>query len=731
MKKTIRVISMLCVFAMCLSMVILPTSALSYWDLQKQYLKALESGDDNEILRTSDNIIRFYAPWNSDEACSRCISPVKNASRICEKQGKFERALEYYKIHLKCVKYLDATTDGDYYDSYVGLESMFNQYAFIKPTIYVEANNPADVPFYGMKNEPKIGTSVGLCGEYEKGKTNAYLLYVQFFTENISSFSWRLPHTNDKYTLEVAWNVPNETKEDLDKINSGDYDEYIIRNLKYLDTLENCKVLLRFGAEINVWSSLPSNKEEAEKNLPAYKESFKKAFRRISKFAKEYAPETAMVYSPNDISGWYNNALDFYPGDEYVDWVGMSTYQNSSSINNGYGSTSDAFYCRGIYENQIVKIKKIVDAFGNRKPIMISECGFCYSSSDGIQDSKKAAERLEYFYTYVNMVYPQVKAIFHFNTNFGGNKYEISGDPQVKAAYDKAINGNGVIKSTLEGKPTGYTRLDTLCEKRDELKLYTFAHYPGKNKINVTYTFDGKVLPLQSDVSKSVVIDKSKLTEGKHTLKVNVSCLETSYQYEYGIYVSSKGLVSTGVSAMKDVPKGSWAYPYIEYCMQEGLFKGVSPNSFEPATAVTRGMFVTLLGRMEEVDVTTYEEPDFSDVKPGTYYSKYISWAKENKIVQGVTPNTFEPDNSITREQLCTMIVRYCDSVGITLKKKTENKKFADDDQIFDYAKESVYKAKEAGLVEGKGNNVFEPKSKATRAEIAVLLKRFHEEYIK
>ena len=86
---------------------------------------------------------------------------------------------------------------------------------------------------------------------------------------------------------------------------------------------------------------------------------------------------------------------------------------------------TDAYYSRGKYASQILKMKPVIDDFKDRKPIVISECGFCYSSDKSTQTQAHAGGKMKLFYSYVNMVYPEVKAVFYFNTNFNGNSYQL------------------------------------------------------------------------------------------------------------------------------------------------------------------------------------------------------------------------------------------------------------------------------------------------------------------
>ena len=107
------------------------------------------------------------------------------------------------------------------------------------------------------------------------------------------------------------------------------------------------------------------------------------------------------------------------------------------------------------------------------------------------------------------------------------------------------------------------------------------------------------------------------------------------------------------------------------------------------------------------------------------------SWAKEAGVTAGTGDGTvFSPDMIISREQICTMLIRYCDKVGIALP-ASDGSKFIDDTEIDSWAQDGVYRAKTAGIVSGRGENRFDPNALLTRQEIAVILKNFHLGFIR
>ncbi|MDO4281890.1 MAG: S-layer homology domain-containing protein, partial [Peptococcaceae bacterium] len=172
---------------------------------------------------------------------------------------------------------------------------------------------------------------------------------------------------------------------------------------------------------------------------------------------------------------------------------------------------------------------------------------------------------------------------------------------------------------------------------------------------------------------------------------------------------------------------GHWAEDDILYATRRGLFAGTSATTFSPNLTLTRGMFVTVLGRLAGVEPSDYESGKFSDVKNGAYYSAYVNWAASKGIVNGTSATTFAPDSDITREQMAAIMTNYAEKMGYTLPKNQAAVTFADVAKISAWAKDAVSAMQQAGILAGRANNQFDPQGKATRAEAAAVLHRFVE----
>lgn len=186
--------------------------------------------------------------------------------------------------------------------------------------------------------------------------------------------------------------------------------------------------------------------------------------------------------------------------------------------------------------------------------------------------------------------------------------------------------------------------------------------------------------------------------------------------------------LTAAAATFDDVAGDSWYCSAVDYVSGKGIFKGTGAGTFSPDGTMTRGMYITALGRMANVDPDGITDPNpFPDVADGAYYTPYIIWAFAERIDMGSSIG-FHPDEPVTREDMAVILSRYCDSAGITLEAKAEPISFADEDDFGPYNIDTVEALQAAGVINGvaAGNGVmFYPQRQSTRAEAAALLMRF------
>ncbi len=157
-----------------------------------------------------------------------------------------------------------------------------------------------------------------------------------------------------------------------------------------------------------------------------------------------------------------------------------------------------------------------------------------------------------------------------------------------------------------------------------------------------------------------------------------------------------------------------WANDAIDFASGYELFNGTASNIFEPETPMSRAMMVQVLHNLEDNPYQTFEKI-FDDVNFDNWFAEAVTWASKNNFVLGYDDKNFGSNDNITREQLATILYRYFgenEVVDIDLN-------FVDADQISDYALKTMKWAVKYGIIQGKGNNILDPKGLATRAEVA------------
>ena len=210
------------------------------------------------------------------------------------------------------------------------------------------------------------------------------------------------------------------------------------------------------------------------------------------------------------------------------------------------------------------------------------------------------------------------------------------------------------------------------------------------------------------------------ITRSSYDASLKAVVFETGHFSVYGVGYKNPAPAFTDIT-------GHWAADNILFAASRGLLSGTSDTTFSPGTGMTRGMFVTALGRLAGINPDSYKTGKFTDVKADAYYAPYVNWAAQTGIVTGVTATTFAPDTNINREQMAVIMKNYAAKQGYDLPQTLKAVTFADNAQISSWAKDAVRTMQQAGILAGKNGNKFDPKGTATRAEVATVLRRFVE----
>jgi len=374
-------------------------------------------------------------------------------------------------------------------------------------------------PYYGAPFEPRGGTYLGMVTENSQSfqPLGSYLTYLQNMQLTDIYYPANEIVRNSNSVVEVGWTI-----DDFSLIN---YDT-IRQTLSNLNSYGK-PMFIRFASEMNC--SVLGDEPEL----------YKEIFRNVANMVREY-PNLAIVWSPIDLGSLDRSFEMYYPGDEYVDWVGISCYmikyfqgnQNTAYNESVYFMTGDYAWAT----NRVKPFMEFMEKYGIKKPVMISE--------GGVPTNNKFGEELEYWATprfrdtLYNLVmkYPQIKMINVFNTYRGNEaeRFNISEFPYAVNIFNEAkangpyitsygTNANFVYQPAING--------ETLTAVNGIVPVYTLDHFPGDEYAAVNYYLDGQWYHSSTQIPYTCQIDISAMADGAHELSISCDGQTKAYTF--------------------------------------------------------------------------------------------------------------------------------------------------------------------------------------------------------
>ena len=175
-----------------------------------------------------------------------------------------------------------------------------------------------------------------------------------------------------------------------------------------------------------------------------------------------------------------------------------------------------------------------------------------------------------------------------------------------------------------------------------------------------------------------------------------------------------------------DVASDSWYVNFVDYAYNHKLMAGTSDTTFAPNQIMTRGMLVTVLHSIAGKPSHSGNNP-FGDVGD-SWYTNAVIWCYENGIVAGTSATTFSPNSPVTREQMVAILFKFAEANGLdTSGRSPAIASYSDSLEVSGWAADAFSWALYEGVVNGTSDTTLSPKDKATRAQCAVVLQRYHE----
>lgn len=270
------------------------------------------------------------------------------------------------------------------------------------------------------------------------------------------------------------------------------------------------------------------------------------------------------------------------------------------------------------------------------------------------------------------------------------------------------------------------------------LKAYAINSFEsGHGKVTLSperVAYVGDLVTITADpddgyrVGRVIVLDVNGKTVPVNYVKNDYDYIETwSFTMPASNVAITVKFEVQGSSYYDDVRTDAWYYNAVTFVTDRGYFNGVSETLFAPYIDMNRAMFVTVLGRMANVDTSKYMGLAFSDLEAGMYYVPYVKWANENGIVLGRSDTIFDPEASITREEMAAIMYRYCEYIGMDMTPKNTvfMERYTDRNEISDWAVTYVEWAVGCGLMRGMTDHTIDPLEHASRAQVAQVIMNF------
>lgn len=490
------------------------------WKPLDSFAAAVNSGNDEEILKWGEVLIGIMeAEPDSNDKSEFLAGKYDAVAKAAERLGYYEKAVDYYTKYIPYGTYMN-WTDGVIFaqkKAYL-LSSYLN--------VYIEDSN-YNPPYYNAKFEPERGVLFGAAydnderiGDYNQDaiqkyfpkKNSDYLIYLEF-GDDIAALPRYQRYFDDakknNVAVELAWNTYQPIE------NPESYKEYIQKTIDYLGN-SGLKVFLRFANEMNIG---PNGDNPA---------AYVNAFRYVASYAKT-KNNIAMVWSPNDLGALDRPYSNYYPGDEYVDWVGASLYviQYFQGIKD-HGAQTDplnTYFATGEYANPVLRMHELIQFMKDnniQKPVMIAEGGVTHFDRPENEDTTAwAMVQMRRMYGDLIRMYPQIKAFHYFDVKMDSevNAFELYTNQRLNDLYNQLVENPYYLQNLGDTAPYGYRPFEGGMVQNGDV-ISAVGYYPKTLYNSVRYVIDGDLVQESYDTPYSYQING--LAAGGHTLQVQL-----------------------------------------------------------------------------------------------------------------------------------------------------------------------------------------------------------------
>ncbi|MDD2442972.1 MAG: stalk domain-containing protein [Desulfotomaculaceae bacterium] len=480
--------------------------AANEWGLYNQAESLEQAGDLEGAMKLWEPLVGAMLAIGEDEAAGFCAQKM---GRALDKLGRYEEAVKYYDQEIEIWNKLPGHADWTWVDTHRAKEIRPEMKVFVEeaatgsPVRALAKHEPVQGTLLGasVTGDPAVGYDLDRVPSVYGRPYASVLVYVSDWHTYVDETLMKLAKQKG-LSLQVAW----EPSQGLSAVTDDHYLRSFAGDLKEY----GLPVFLRFAAEMNgdwaPWSGNPG--------------LYIEKFRLVSKVMREEAPNVAMVWSPNYYPD--DNVDAYYPGDQWVDWVGINAY--SDYYFNGNPSFSEsvaAAHYQGCNANPLHKFKDIYNRYASRKPIMICETGVAWANRYPYVDvSDWGANNLGRVYSYLPLVYPQIKAIYNFNYDISNkgpdypafSHYLISGNEKMLRAYRLATASQWYLDKMQQSSPLRYRAVEGAVPGNAKKLVSYISLASGVSRVD--YLFNGSLIGSATAPPWPVNVDFSRTGPG-------------------------------------------------------------------------------------------------------------------------------------------------------------------------------------------------------------------------
>lgn len=315
------------------------------------------------------------------------------------------------------------------------------------------------------------------------------------------------------------------------------------------------------------------------------------------------------------------------------------------------------------------------------------------------------------------------------DTTFNPATYQQSGPQnEIYLAKNRAITfkvaSGSVVQVSARAVTDKAARINTDKDVTSNTEMYYEVRPNNDGTVVIQNTGEGMLALVNVKIASATAANAAPMVD-QGTLEEACQLLAAGTP-EPPTPIDPSGPDTPWVNPFTDVSENDWFFDAVKFVNERKLFVGTTETTFAPRMAMTRGMFVTVLGTLAGVDETAAEASTFEDVNPNAYYAPYVAWAQKNGIVVGTSATTFEPNAEITREQMAIIMYNYAKYAGEDVSKTDPAglAAFADGASVSGWAQTEMAWAVNMQLMVGSDGKLS-PQNHASRAEVAEIVKNY------